>query len=129
MPIFVHLMRRSALTAAFALGLASCGATPVFAQAGGCTSRESIVQQATEAAQGGAVFHHFKNEQAAAAMTVLLAAMEPPPRPINVTEVVMLVGPYAAVIALVEGEQACFILPVPLQFARGLLGAAVGTPA
>lgn len=94
-----------------------------------CAPRETILQQVDEATRSGAILHHFQGAQADTAMKVILEALGAPPRPLAVTEVILLVGPAAGVVALVEGVQVCMILPVPVNFARGLIGAVTGTPA
>lgn len=128
MPIFVKLMRNTALAAAFAVGLASCAATPVLAQEN-CIARDAVVAQAEVATASGAVLTHYRGEQAIRAWAVLRDAIGEPPREIEITEILIVRGPAAAVVALIEGDKSCYVVQTSPVFSERMRLAAEGAPA
>lgn len=115
------------LSAAAILVLASCGANPAFAQAP-CPSLDSIVEQARDAAANGGEVHMLDQPEAVALLALLVAQIGEPPRKLDLTAAVLPIGPAGAVVALAEGTQACFNVPMARDFAlialRSVKGAA-----
>lgn len=125
MPIFVKLMRNTALAAAFAAGLA---ASPASAEEN-CIARDAIVAQAEVATASGAVLTHYRGPEAVRAWAVLRAEIGEPPREIEVTEMLIVRGPAAAVVALIEGDKGCYVVQTPPSFVERMRRAAEGAPA
>lgn len=116
------------LSVAAFLVVAACSGNPAFAQQG-CISLDAILTEAKDAAAAGADLHVLDKPKADIAMKMLTDMLGPPPRPIDLTSAVLLVGPGAAVLVLVEQTQACFSIALPRQVGLEIVKAAEGVPA
>lgn len=104
-------MRKLILNTAVCLALASCSASPAFAQQ--CVSAERVLEQLEPVKAAGGYVLTYAREDAAKVLAYMADAGQPYPEE-KVDGIILVVGDRAAMLLFVDGDKICRTLTIPV---------------